>query len=94
MPDVIKTYWNGEPCQAAMGTAEVADASFPLYWARELVGQRIAVVRVDYFDDLPMYLDDQGGKGWRKVTEGRGSPRVGHRNVAIKPGSFQSAGAS
>lgn len=84
------TYWNGEPTRAVAGTAEVADTSFPKYWARELVGQRIPVVQLDYFSE-PMYLDDQDGSGWRKVTEGRGSPRLGHRNLAIRPGSFQEA---
>jgi hypothetical protein len=85
---MIKTYWNGEPCQAIKGTGEVADASFPMYWARELVGQRIPVVRVLHFDE-PMDLDNRNGSGWHKVTEGHGSPRLGHRNVALKPGSFQ-----
>lgn len=89
----MNTYWNGEPTPCAQGTAVVTDTgAFPLYWARVegLVGQRIAVVRVDYFAQ-PMYLDDRDGAGWRKVTEG-GSPRVGHRNVTIEAESFRVTG--
>jgi hypothetical protein len=86
---VTQTYWNGEPCTATRGTAEVADApEFSMYWARDLVGQRIPVVRVNYFVH-PFYLDDQDGRGWHKVTKGKGSPREGHRNVAIVQDSFQ-----
>lgn len=91
---ITETFWNGLPTPAERGTAVVADApAFPLYWARELVGQRIAVVRVDlngvnYGGGID-YLDDRDGSGWRKVTEGHGGPRYGHRNVAVEPESFR-----
>lgn len=87
------TYWNGEETFAERGTGIVADANFPMYWARHLVGERIAVVRVVY-GVQEFYLDDRDGQGWHKVTEGGGSPRLGHRNVGLEPGSFESEVAS
>jgi hypothetical protein len=93
------TYWNGLPTPAWRGSAVVADApEFPNYWARGegLVGQRIAVVRV-VLDGVNYgggtdYLDNRDGSGWRKVTEGHGSPPYGHASVAIEPGSFAAEG--
>ncbi|TFI42075.1 hypothetical protein E4P29_18675 [Rhodococcus sp. 1R11] len=87
----VKTYWNGQETPAVRGTAVVADSGrFPRYWAREenLVGERIEVVLVDYAGDIS-YLDNRTGFGWYKVTEGHGSPAVGHKNLSIKPGSFR-----
>ena len=86
------TFWNGIPIKARCGTAVIADApAFPNYWARSIVGQRIAVVEVNLdganFGGGIDYLDDREGQGWAKVTGG-GSPRAGHANVAIEPGSF------
>lgn len=91
-----QTYWNGLPTTAARGTVVVADSDFfPEYWARDLVGQRIAVVRVDLEGVSAgggvQYLDDRDGSGWRKVTEGRGGPRWPHRNVVIQPHTFRAA---
>lgn len=90
----VETFWNGLPTRATRGTAVVVDSpSAPRYWARELVGQRIDVVEVDMVGvnvgGGVMYLDDRDGAGWRKVTNGHGSPRYGHRNVRIEPGSFE-----
>jgi hypothetical protein len=83
-----KTYWNGEPAQAVRGLAVVADVpEMPLHWAKDLVGQRIPVVLMDY-NSQRFYLDDRDGSGWRKVTAGRGSPRFGHGEIRIVPGSF------
>ncbi len=84
--------WNGIPITARRGTAVVADApNFSHYWARHLVGQRIAVVEVNldgvnYGGGID-YLDDGEGRGWAKVTTG-GNPRTYHASVAIEPGSF------
>lgn len=81
------TYWNGEPTTANKGTAVVADGPFPLYWARDLIGQRIAVVEVTYGSDT-FYLDNRDGSGWAKLTTGYGSPNYGHREVDVERGSF------
>jgi hypothetical protein len=90
-------YWNGLPTEVERGTAIVADGPESLkYWARDegIVGQRIAVVRVVLdgvnYGGGTTYLDDRKGEGWAKVTAG-GSPRAGHKDVAIEPGSFLSA---
>lgn len=96
----MTAFWNGLPTTATRGTAVVADApEFAAYWARTqgVVGSRIPVVQVvldgvNYGGGVT-YLDDRDGSGWRKVTEGHGSPRLGHRNVAIVPGSFTEGGA-
>lgn len=98
---VDQAYWNGLPTAAERGTAVVAPApEFPQYWAaREgIVGDRIPVVRVDldgvnYGGGID-YLDDRDGSGWAKVTRGMGSPRYGHRSLAIVDGSFTPARAS
>lgn len=76
-------YWNGEPADVARVLVRVADSGrFPQYWAREFVGQVRAAVRVRY-GGRTAYLDDEDGRGWRKVTEGRGSPSWPHRDLEI-----------
>lgn len=87
-----KAFWNGLPTEAFRGTAIVADApEVPMYWARDLVGERIAVVKV-ILDGVSqgggvMHIDDRDGWGWVKVSSG-GNPRSGHARVTIVPGSF------
>lgn len=96
MPE--RTWWNGEPADARKVTITVADApEFPLYWGRGLVGARRKAVEVDYgvqhffLDDEPFeeWEDPECSPGWEKVTVGRGSPRLGHRNLNAVPGSVQ-----
>ena len=88
-----KAFWNGLPTEAFVGTATVAASpEFPEYWANDLVGQRIAVVKV-ILDGVNVigsvdYLDNRKGEGWAKVAMG-GSPHAGHRNVLIEPDSFE-----
>ena len=87
-----KAFWNGLPTEAFKGTAVVIDCpEFPAFWGRDLVGQRIAVVKVNldsvnYGDGID-YLDNRQGEGWAKVATG-GSPRAGHKSLDIEPGSF------
>lgn len=82
-------YWNGLPTHAVRGTGVVLDCpEFPQFWGRDLVGQRIPVVRivldgVNYGGGIA-YLDDRDGSGWRKVTEGYGSPAYGHRDLDVR----------
>ena len=83
-----RTQWNGEPCTAMRVTVTVADDEFfPEYWARDLVGTRRDAVLVEY-GGRTFCLDDHDGSGWNKVTHG-GSPRLGHRGLAVEPGSVQ-----
>ena len=90
------TYWNGLPTIATRGTAVVFDSrTFPEYWARPYVGQRVPVVRVN-LDGVNAgggvtYLYDGDGSGWRKVTVGHGSPRFGHRGIEVEDASFRPA---
>lgn len=87
-PSGPPTYWNGEvldpPALKIWGT--VVDApEFPDLWYRGegLVGKRIKAVAV-FYNGEEFHLYDEDGSGWHKVTEGHGSPRVGHRNVGLR----------
>lgn len=85
----MKTFWNFEKTPAKRGTAVVADSpAFPRYWARELVGERIPVVLVEHQDGSRRYLDNRGGQGWDKVTQGRGGPGWPHGDLNLEEGSF------
>lgn len=87
-PNNPPTYWNGEPTPCIQGSAIVSnDNGFPLYWAADLVGQRIPVVRI-FYGDTVRNIDDRDGSGWAKVTNGHGSPRYGHCDLSVRPGSF------
>lgn len=77
-----RTWWNGEPCYARRGTVVVAPATqHHGYWAKDLIGSRVRVVSVIYDGQMPLYIFDDRGQGWMKVTDGRGSPRFGHATV-------------
>lgn len=86
-PTGEKTYWNGEvlnpPALKIYGTV-VDDETFPDAWWRGqgLVGKRIKAVAVLYGGN-EFHLYDEDGSGWHKVTEGHGSPRVGHKGVSL-----------
>lgn len=84
VPAQEKTYWNGEECHALHVEVIVADDTrFPLYWARELVGQRRKAIAVTWGGHT-FYIDDEDGQGWLKVTEGRGMWTYGHRDLAVE----------
>lgn len=89
------TRWNGIEIEAIRGTAVVAEAEFPNYWARSegIVGERIPVVYASLngasFRGGEIYLDNRDGSGWEKVTTGNGMPHHGHREVQIEDGSFE-----
>ena len=94
---IERGFWNGLPTEIERGTAEVADIpEMPLYWAKTegIIGQRIAVVRVVLdgvnYGGGTTYLDYREGAGLAKVMGG-GSPRAGHKDVEIVPGSFASS---
>lgn len=82
--------WNGKPTRADRGTAVVAEVHFPDHWTDELVGERIAVVRVNLDREVygahVAYLDDREGEGWAKVTD---SPDIDFKDLSIEPGSFE-----
>lgn len=71
------TYWNGEETPANRVRVRVERCTKPRGWYRDLIGQERDAVEVRY-SAIPVYLDDENGRGWSKVTEGRGSPRRSH----------------
>lgn len=84
-------FWNGLPTQVryVTGTVPKHDPAIhpPQAWWRDIVGQHITAVEV-VLDGVNhgggvIYLDDRDGFGWRKVTEGRGSPSYEHREVPL-----------
>ena len=87
----METFWNGEPCKARKVTCVMADSpEFPLFWGRaeKKVGTRVRAVEVDY-ENKPFYLFDDDGWGWRKVTDGLGSPSWGHKSLCPVPGTVE-----
>jgi hypothetical protein len=76
------TYWNGESCSAERVTITVGDAPAPTWWCADLAGTQRPAVRVHYGSEV-FYLDDADGSGWRKVTEGHGSPSWPHRSLPV-----------
>ena len=83
-------YWNGLPTtgRKVWGTVRAwQEGDPPQVWWRDLVGRRVEAVEVvldgvNYGGGIT-YLFDGDGSGWRKVTEGKGSPRYGHRGVPL-----------
>lgn len=79
--------WNHIPVPVYRGSAVVVPApKWPLYWAKELVGQRVRVVQVRQ-NGRVMYLFDGDGTGWYKLTHG-GGPELEHKVVEIADASF------
>lgn len=90
-PDYERGYWNGLPTKVRRVTGVVPTHDPkqhpPLAWWRNLQGQRIRAVEVVLdgvnYGGGTLYLDDTAGQGWHKVTDGRGSPRIGHASVPL-----------
>ena len=78
----LHPHWNGQRCQARVGTVVVGASLRPTWWCAGLEGQRHPCVRVDYLGDV-FYLDDTDGRGRRKVWEQDGSPWVSHRSLPV-----------
>lgn len=93
---MTETLWNGLPTPARKVTGVVrpwAEGDPPAAWWRHLVGQRVDAVEVvldgvNYGGGVN-YLFDGDGSGWAKVTEHKGSPWVGHRDIALMPESIE-----
>lgn len=82
-----EAFWQGEKVNATRGTGVMVDSpQFPQFWGRtsNLIGQRVPVVKVKMrTDDEPFYLYNRDNEGWRKLTEGKGSPRWPHRDLDV-----------
>lgn len=56
------------------------EPSTPTWWFAGLGGTVRDAVEVTY-GGRSFLLDDEDGRGWAKVTEGRGSPRRSHSGL-------------
>ncbi|WP_395144434.1 hypothetical protein [Armatimonas sp.] len=63
-------FWHGEPCTATRLKVLLA-------------GLEVPAVRVNFGDGM-IYLDDTNGAGWLKVTAGRGSKSLLHRELNLE----------
>lgn len=79
----MSTFWNGEPCKARKVKVIIGQPPRPTWWFAALVGQARDAVEVNYNGEI-FYLDNDDGQGWTKVTEGKGSPWVGHKSLVIE----------
>jgi hypothetical protein len=87
----VQTYWNGEPADCRKVTLVVAEpVEMPEHWLHGtgLIGKRVKAVEVPYWQGT-MYLYDEDGSGWFKVTEGFGGPYWAHRNLDPVDGTVQ-----
>lgn len=95
LPAVQEGFWNGLPTVVRKVVVEVGEGQRPESvapehwrpWWRGLEGtQRNAVLvlldGVNYGGGT-VYLDDEDGSGWAKVTTGKGSPSFGHRELPV-----------
>ena len=83
MTDTNKTFWNGEPAKAKRVRVIVGPPPKPTWWCAHLEGEEIDAVEVTVDQSPPFYLENATGEGWRKVTEGRGSPTWSHSSVPV-----------
>lgn len=78
-----KTYWNGEPCKARIVRVIVGDhGRFERPWFLPYVGKVLDAVEVRYANST-FYIDNYLDQGWKKVTEGRGSPNWPHSSLDV-----------
>lgn len=85
-------FWNGLPTEVRKVTGTVRkwqEGDPPQAWWRELglEGREVKAVEVVLdgvnFGGGIIYLYDEDGQGWHKVTEGHGGPRWGHSEVPL-----------
>lgn len=78
-----KTYWNGEPCRARIVNVLVGNhGNFERPWFLPYVGKVREAVEVRYGKSV-FYLDNEFQQGWKKVTEGMGSPNWPHSSLDV-----------
>lgn len=77
-----RTFWNGEPCKARRVIVRVGLVPRPTWWCAALEGKERDAVEITY-GRKTFFIDDENGEGWRKVTEGKGSPWTSHRSLPV-----------
>ena len=80
---MAETYWNGEPCEARKVIVIVGESPRSTWWCAGFAGQQRKAVEVTYAGQPPFYLDNEDGRGWGKVTVGRGSPVYPHSSLPV-----------
>ena len=78
-----ETRWNGQPTKCERVIVRVGEVINPNWWCASLAGQERRAVAVHYFPEGPMFLDNDDGQGWHKVTAG-GGPEWGHKTLPDK----------
>ena len=79
----MKTYWNGERCEAKIVRVIVGKSERPTWWCAELENKEREAVEV-FYGGQKFYLDNEDGSGSAKITLGKGSPQWGHKSLPIK----------
>jgi hypothetical protein len=75
------TYWNGEETPARKVRVKVGRPLLPTWWCAKHEGTTREAVEITY-GGHKFYLDnEEDGSGWKKVTEGRGSPNQYSRSL-------------
>lgn len=77
-----ETYWNGEPTPARVVRVIVGRSPVKTWWCADLEGTEREAVEVSYYGEK-LYLDNENGSGWNKVTHGHGSPQWGHSSLPV-----------
>lgn len=79
--DKEKTYWNFEPCEARIVKIIVGNSGrFEKPWFQPYLGTVREAVEIVQ-GRQKFYIDNQFDNGWKKVTEGKGSPTWGHSSL-------------
>jgi hypothetical protein len=77
-----QTFWNYEPTPARRVRVIVGTSPRKTWWCADLEGEEREAIEVTYHGDK-FYFDNADGRGWSKVTHGRGGPEWGHRSLPV-----------
>ncbi len=75
----MKTYWNGEPCEAKKVLVKVGKSARPTWWCADLEGKTIEAVKITQ-GSYSFFVPDEK-ETWLKITEGFGSPTYPHKGL-------------
>ena len=82
--------WNYEDAKAWKGTVVVGESPRSTWWSAKHKGERRKCVKVISWDDVPFFIDDEDGRGSRKVFERGGGPDSSHRDIPVDdPETFE-----
>lgn len=78
----MRTYWNGEQCEAKRVKVVVGESLVPTWWCADLAGKAHAAIRITFQDETFYINDDE--QSWLKITAGRGSSRMPHKSLPVE----------